>query len=84
MKMSRTKLKNLLRKKIVTITFTKVDGSKRVMKATLKDDLIDYEPKDSKDTEKVRKENKDILSVWDIDANGWRSFRLDSLIRVDK
>ena len=82
--MSRTKLKNLLRKKIVTITFTKVDGSKRVMKATLKDDLIDYEPKDSKDTEKVRKENKDILSVQDIDANGWRSFRLDSLIRVDK
>ena len=26
-----------------------------------------------------KKENQDVLSVWDIDKDGWRSFRLDSI-----
>ena len=26
-----------------------------------------------------KKENLDVLSVWDLDNNGWRSFRLDSV-----
>jgi hypothetical protein len=27
-----------------------------------------------------RKENADVVSVWDIEAKGWRSFRKDSVI----
>jgi len=32
------------------------------------------------ETEKTRKQNDDVLSVWDTESNGWRSFRFDSVI----
>lgn len=50
------------------------------MKCTLKEEFIQqYEKK----TERVRKENEDVLSVWDLDNNGWRSFRVDSIKKID-
>jgi hypothetical protein len=36
------------------------------------------EKKDTTD----KKVNEDILSVWDIDAKGWRSFRINTVTRV--
>lgn len=62
------------------MTFTKSDGTEREMKCTLKEEFIQqYEKK----TERVRKENEDVLSVWDLDNNGWRSFRVDSIKNID-
>lgn len=62
------------------MTFTKSDGTERQMKCTLKEEFIQqYEKK----TERVRKENEDVLSVWDLDNNGWRSFRVDSIKNID-
>ena len=29
-----------------------------------------------------KKENPDTISVWDIDKNGWRSFRIDSVKEI--
>jgi predicted DNA-binding transcriptional regulator YafY len=29
-----------------------------------------------------RKQNDDVLAVWDLDNSAWRSFRLDSIIEV--
>jgi len=31
------------------------------------------------DTEAAMKDNPDVLAVWDIEVNGWRSFRIDSV-----
>jgi hypothetical protein len=62
------------------VTFTKSDGTEREMKCTLKEEFIQqYEKK----TDRVRKENEDVLSVWDLDNNGWRSFRVDSIKHID-
>lgn len=62
------------------VTFTKSDGTERQMKCTLKEEFIQqYEKK----TDRVRKENEDVLSVWDLDNNGWRSFRVDSIKNID-
>ena len=62
------------------MTFTKSDGTEREMKCTLKEEFIQqYEKK----TDRVRKENEDVLSVWDLDNNGWRSFRVDSIKHID-
>lgn len=58
------------------MTFTKSDDTLREMRCTLKEDAIEQT---EKKTERVRKENNDILSVWDLDKNAWRSFRLDSV-----
>ena len=63
----------------VEITFTKKDGSERVMNCTLKEDLTEsYEKK----TDKVKESNPDICPVYDLDIKGWRSFRYDSVKQV--
>lgn len=61
------------------IKFVKKDGTLRNMKCTLKEDLmLPYEKK----TEKTKAENKEILAVYDLDKESWRSFRLDSIKEV--
>lgn len=75
-------VKKLLQDKICEVTFEKKDGSERVMKCTLKaSELPPVEIKEDADT-KQRAENPDVLAVWDMEAKGWRSFRLDSVKKV--
>lgn len=63
----------------VTIVFTKVDGTERTMRCTLKEEIVvPYEKK----TDRVRAENTDTLRVWDLEKNEWRGFRLDSIRQV--
>ncbi len=72
-------LKGLLKEGTVEITFEKKDGSTREMKATLKEDVVTpYEKK----SDKVKKETKEVLAVFDIEKNDWRSFRLDSIKQI--
>jgi len=62
---------------VCTVTFTKVNGDERVMNCTLNADKM---PKmEEKEGGTKKKPNPDVLSVWDVTANGWRSFRWDSL-----
>jgi hypothetical protein len=72
-------LKNTLREKILEVTFTKKDGTERVMKCTLRPDLLPAQTDLEEQVEK-RKPNPDVINVWDLDANGWRSFRHDSIL----
>lgn len=77
-------LKGLLKDTVVTVVFTKADGSEREMKATLKEDLLPVA--ESTGTAKPeRKKSEDALAVYDTEAEGWRSFRWDSIksIRFD-
>ncbi|NDG30841.1 DUF2693 domain-containing protein, partial [bacterium] len=59
--------------------FKKSNGEERVMNCTLKEDVVvPYQAK----TENTKKQNPDVLPVWDIDKNEWRSFRYDSVISI--
>lgn len=73
-------LKEKFQNGIVTVVFEKTDGSIRTMKGTL---LAEYLPTWEKTVEPAegleRKQNENILSVWDMENNGWRSFRIDSI-----
>ena len=67
------------RNNVITVRFTKVNGEERNMKCTL---LSEYLPP-QKDVEEITtKENPNVLAVWDIEAKGWRSFRVDSVLNV--
>lgn len=69
-----------LRKGNVRVTFTKSDGSERVMTCTLLESVVvPYEKK----TEKVKQTNEDVLPVWDLENNAWRSFKLSSIKSVE-
>lgn len=73
-------LLGLLKDNILDIVFTKTDGSERAMKCTLKED---YLVKEEKKTERVKKPNDDVISVWDVEMNAWRSFKFSKLISAD-
>ena len=75
-KKSRKWLLANLEESIVEVTFTKKDGTERVMNCTL---LEDYLPET---TGAGRSAGSDALAVFDVDADGWRSFRWDSIKAV--
>jgi hypothetical protein len=68
-----------LKSQVCEVIFKKADGSDRVMKATLQESVLPP-PTPPKEGAKPRAENLELINVWDTEANGWRSFRLDSLI----
>ena len=75
-KKGRKWLAGILEQSVVEITFTKKDGTERVMNCTL---LEDYLPET---TGAGRSAGSDALAVFDVDADGWRSFRWDSIKAV--
>jgi len=64
---------------IINVRFTKVNGEERNMRATL---LAEYLPNQMDVEEVSSRINQNVLTVWDIDNNGWRSFRIDSVKEV--
>ena len=73
-------LKKQLHESVKTVTFTKADGSQRVMKCTLQ--ASELPAIDATKTVVARKTSDEALAVWDVDAKGWRSFRYDAIISV--
>lgn len=64
----------------VTVTFKKKDGTLREMNCTLKSELAkDYEKK----TERTKTVNEETCPVFDLDKQEWRSFRFDSVTKVE-
>lgn len=80
--LERSTLKEMLQSGVYTVTFTKADGTERVMKCTLNSSYLPTVPVVEETTlltEVPRYENEAILRVWDLEENGWRSFRMDSI-----
>lgn len=77
---SKESLQELLRNFVAIVTFTKKDGTERVMKCTLKQDIaIPHERK----TERVKEPKDDLLPVWDIDAGAWRTITIPNILTVE-
>jgi hypothetical protein len=74
-----------LKEGFVSIEFDKVDGTRRVMLATLQEEsLPPVRPEsDNADAVKTRPTPTTSLAVFDMDAADWRSFRWDRLRYVD-
>ena len=78
----RTSLLADLHTNVVTVTFTKKDGSERVMRCTLQEEFLPAQDvKDIKEG-KVRNKSEEVVAVWDLEKESWRSFRLDSIKAV--
>ena len=77
-------LKHLLEQNVVVVDFTKLNGDKRVMTCTLREDIKPRATKDDTMSQKAVREVSDaVVSVWDVNAKGWRSFRYDRINAVD-
>ena len=73
-------LRTLLKEDVVSITFIKKDGSERIMQCTLSESKIpsEFAPKG---TEKAKSD--EVLPVFDVENDGWRSFRWDSIKKIE-
>lgn len=67
---------------VVTVTFTKKDGTIREMNCTLNPEYLPETPVLLREEGYGRKVSEEVLAVWDTDVGGWRSFRLDSVSSV--
>jgi len=73
-----------LKSSVLTIEFTKVDGSTRVMNITLNDQIIGNKAKPSDEGANARlNQNPDLIVCWDVDHDGWRSFKVSSLKKIN-
>ena len=73
-------LKTILKEQEVIITFTKVNGEERVMTCTLNEAIVP--PTVRTETTKPKAEVDSVCSVWDVTAQGWRSFRWSNVKQV--
>jgi len=82
--MDKEQIKKYLKNDTAEITFTKVDGTERTLHCTLQEHIIPVSKKEVVESvEKTSKvDNPNVLSVWDIDNAGWRSFRIDSIKQI--
>ena len=73
-------LHGLLQSEKVTLTFTKKDGNERKMICTLAESKIPDEkmPKNS-----GKEKSDDALAVFDLEKQQWRSFRWDSVKKIE-
>ncbi|NTU49750.1 MAG: DUF2693 domain-containing protein [Desulfobulbaceae bacterium] len=84
---NRTELIKRLKFGVVEVEFIKKDGSPRVMQATLAPELLPpiAEGEESEEsTNRLKKNdggNLDLINCFDIEAQGWRCFKISSLTK---
>ena len=80
---TRDALMEKLENEVLEVTFLKINGDKRIMTCTLKDDIKPKATKTDPMSQKaVRTVSDKVCSVWDINAKGWRSFRYDNIQNI--
>lgn len=78
----RSELIELLQKYTVKITFTKVDGSTRVMDCTLREDILPVVTVPESAKPRRAAPPASLLPVWSVQDRGWRSIKLYSITNV--
>ena len=73
-------LREMLQSQEMTVFFTKKDGTERKLRCTLAESKIPQEklPKNS-----GKSKSGDALSVFDVEKDAWRSFRWDSVTKIE-
>lgn len=80
---TREQLLERLQRSVIEVTFTKLNGDRRVMECTLLPDMLPPPKKtDPLSQKKVREVDPRVISVWDVNAGGWRAFRYERVETV--
>ena len=69
-------LKDLLLENNCEITFTKKDGTERVMPCTLQAEVL---PEILTESTRTKEKNMETINVWCLDKQAWRSFRVENV-----
>ena len=82
MNLTKEQIVEALKANVCAVTFTKVNGEVRTMPCTLKEDIVPAYERKTPVKEATAKESA-TLSVWCIDKAAWRSFRVDSVTKLE-
>lgn len=83
---NRETLLEILHSREVTVKFRKLNNDLRIMRCTLKFDLLPEQvqakllAEEKDEDEKIA--NETLVTVYDLDEQGWRSFKIDRIIEV--
>jgi len=81
---TKEQLLELLKKEVVEVTFTKLNGDERKMPCTLIESFLPPAKKDDPLTQKkVREISDKVVAVWALESKGFRSFRYDRVSKVE-
>jgi hypothetical protein len=69
-----------LRQRNCRVIFKKVNGEERDMICTLQEDVLPAATKDPITQKKVREVNPEVLAVWDVNKEAFRSFRVENVV----
>lgn len=72
-------LNKILRTEILKVTFLKLDGDQRIMTCTK---AWNYIPEANRPTS-TKESRAGTVNVWDLHANGWRSFKYDRIQKIE-
>lgn len=74
---TRVQILDSLHRGVCSVIFTKANGEERTMKCTLVSSFLP----EKEDTVKLATKNRKsgAVSVWDVEKNDWRAFRIDSV-----
>lgn len=78
---TKTLLPELLKNNVATVTFTKKDGTERVMKCTLKPDMLP--PQVVNEDKPAKQKSETSIAVYDLEINAWRSISYDTVNSID-
>lgn len=73
-------LHKLLKTNEVIVEFNKANGEYRKMRCTLSESVL---PPSQSTEAKTYTGDENHMAVWDLDAQGWRSFIFDNIIRYE-
>lgn len=77
--MNKQEIIDTLKDSVCEVTFTKVNGEVRTLPCTLRTDVLP-----ERESQKTpRKTNSEVVAVWATDIGEWRSFRVDSVKRIE-
>lgn len=77
---NRNDIVSQMNNRVVTVTFKKSNGTTRVLKGTLASSLVPSGER--KNLQPNGGVNSDVVNCWDTEANGWRTFRVNSIVSV--
>jgi len=75
-------LRMVLNKQTVEVTFTKVNGDIRVMECTLDPNVLPKVVVNEDAPKREKKKSDTSLAVYDVKAEGWRSFIIKNVNKV--
>lgn len=80
--MQKSDIVSALQSNICDVKFIKVNGEERLMRCTLKEDLLPEPVASDAEINRNRAPSDSVQVVWDLEKTGWRSFRVDSVIDI--